>query len=186
MKLFRLIQQQQLPGSIETAWDFFSTTENLDKITPPDMEFKILTGAGQRAFEGQIITYRIKPIFNIPMHWVTEITHLRELEYFVDEQRIGPYRFWHHLHRFTPKDNGVFMEDVLDYALPTVCLVNSWVNGLFTSGSRIFLLIASKSWIRYSTLLTQQLIGSQYQKHKISSSATHYIFGLLPEVRPFF
>lgn len=118
MKLFRLIQQQQLPGSIETAWDFFSTPENLDKLTPPDMEFKILTGAGQRAFEGQIITYRIKPIFNIPMHWVTEITHLRELEYFVDEQRIGPYRFWHHLHRFTPKDNGVFMEDVLDYALP--------------------------------------------------------------------
>ena len=118
MKLFRLIQQQQLPGSIETAWDFFSTTENLDKITPPDMEFKILTGAGQRAFEGQIITYRIKPIFNIPMYWVTEMTHLRELEYFVDEQRIGPYRFWHHLHRFTPKDNGVFMEDILDYALP--------------------------------------------------------------------
>lgn len=102
----------------EEAWHFFSIPENLDRITPDDMSFRILSGGGQNTFAGHIICYSIKPLFGIPMQWVTEIAHEEEGVYFVDEQRFGPYRFWHHLHRFTPHDGGVLMEDVLHYALP--------------------------------------------------------------------
>lgn len=118
MKLHRLETEQWLPLSIQEAWDFFSIPENLDRITPPDMSFEILTGAGERTFAGQIIIYKIRPLLNIPMRWVTEITQSEEGEYFIDEQRFGPYRFWHHVHRFTEKDGGVLMEDTLHYALP--------------------------------------------------------------------
>lgn len=118
MKMHRLISQQWLPVSIEEAWDFFSVPENLDRITPDDLSFEIQSGAGERTFSGQIITYRIRPIMNIPMTWVTEITHCVDGSYFIDEQRFGPYRFWHHLHRFSAHDGGVLMEDVLHFALP--------------------------------------------------------------------
>jgi len=118
MKLHRLETTQWLPLKLEAAWDFFSVPENLDRITPPDMSFEILSGHERRAFAGQIISYRIRPILNIPMNWVTEITQVKEGEYFIDEQRFGPYKFWHHVHRFTAQDGGVLMEDTLHYALP--------------------------------------------------------------------
>jgi len=118
MKMHRLESKQWLPLSVEEAWKFFSMPENLNRITPPDMSFEILTGSGEKTYAGQIITYKIRPMLNIPMNWVTEIIHVEEEHYFIDEQRFGPYRFWHHLHRFTPKDGGVLMEDVLHYALP--------------------------------------------------------------------
>ncbi len=118
MKMHRLETEQWLPLSIQKAWDFFSMPENLDRITPPDMSFEILSGASERTFAGQIITYKIRPLMNIPMRWVTEITQSEEGKYFIDEQRFGPYKFWHHLHRFTEKDGGVLMEDTLHYALP--------------------------------------------------------------------
>ena len=101
MKLHRLETQQWLPLSLQDAWDFFSIPENLDRITPPDMSFEILTGAGERTFAGQIISYKIRPLLNIPMRWVTEITQVKEGVYFIDEQRFGPYKFWHHVHIFT-------------------------------------------------------------------------------------
>lgn len=82
------------------------------------MHFEIRSGAGERTYAGQIISYRLKPMLNIPMTWVTEITQCKHQEYFIDEQRFGPYRFWHHQHKFTPQDGGVLMEDVLHYALP--------------------------------------------------------------------
>jgi ligand-binding SRPBCC domain-containing protein len=118
MKMHRLESKQWLPLSLEEAWKFFSMPENLNRITPPDMSFEILTGSGEKTYAGQIITYKIRPMLNIPMNWVTEIIQVEEEHYFIDEQRFGPYRFWHHLHRFTPKDGGVLMEDVLHYALP--------------------------------------------------------------------
>ena len=138
MKMHRLESAQWLPLSLEEAWKFFSMPENLNRITPPDMSFEILSGAGEKTYAGQIITYRIRPLLNIPMNWVTEIRQAEEERYFIDEPRFGPYRFWHHLHRFTPKDGGVLMEDVLHYALPGGWLgeifggfVHKKVNGIF-------------------------------------------------------
>jgi len=113
MKLHRLQSRQWLPLKPEEAWEFFSIPENLDRITPNDMSFKILSGGGEKTFSGHIICYTIKPLFGIPMKWVTEITHEEKGVYFIDEQRFGPYRFWHHMHRFTPDNGGVLMEDVL-------------------------------------------------------------------------
>ena len=118
MKLHRLAIPQWLPLKPEEAWEFFSVPENLDRITPEDMSFEILTGANEPTFTGQIITYRIRPFLGIPMNWVTEITQAVPGSYFIDEQRFGPYRFWHHCHRFTESDGGVLMEDVLHYGLP--------------------------------------------------------------------
>lgn len=140
MKLHRLTSQQWLPLSLDEAWNFFSVPENLDRITPDDMSFEILSGAGERTYAGQIIRYRIRPVLNIPMNWVTEITQCVDREYFIDEQRFGPYRFWHHMHRFKEQDGGVLMEDVLHYALPGGALgelfggsfVHGKVRGIFS------------------------------------------------------
>ena len=98
MKVQRLVKEQRLPISIDKAWEFFSSPKNLDLITPDDMSFEIKSGAGTKTYAGQIITYKIKPLLNIPMNWVTEITQCVEGKYFIDEQRFGPYRFWHHQH----------------------------------------------------------------------------------------
>jgi ligand-binding SRPBCC domain-containing protein len=82
------------------------------------MDFRITSGAEAKTYPGQIIAYSVRPVWNINLHWVTEITQCVEREYFIDEQRFGPYRFWHHMHRFTETDEGVVMEDILHYALP--------------------------------------------------------------------
>lgn len=118
MKIHLLEVSQELPVTLAEAWKFFSSPKNLDSITPDDMSFQILSGADTRAYAGQIITYKIRPILNIPMYWVTEITQCKELSYFIDEQRFGPYKFWHHQHHFTETKNGVLMKDILHYALP--------------------------------------------------------------------
>lgn len=117
MKLYRFYTTQWLPLSLDEAWDFFSSPRNLAKITPEEMRFEILEGADRKTFAGQLIRYRVRPMWNIPMSWTTEITHCVDGEYFVDEQRFGPYKLWHHLHRFTEKDGGVWMEDDLHYGL---------------------------------------------------------------------
>ena len=118
MKVYKLRTEQTLPISLDEAWDFFSTPKNLNEITPPDMSFEILSGADERMYSGQLITYKIRPLLNIPMTWVTEITHVGAPNYFVDEQRFGPYALWHHQHRFKEVENGVEMEDELNYAIP--------------------------------------------------------------------
>ena len=118
MKIHRLQEEQFLPISLEKAWEFFSTPVNLDLITPDDMSFEIRSGAGEKTYAGQIIMYRIKPLLNIPMNWVTEITHCEVGRMFIDEQRFGPYKFWHHQHHFRQVDGGVLMTDILHYALP--------------------------------------------------------------------
>ena len=118
MKMHRLESKQWLPITLQEAWDFVSVPANWDRITPEDMSFEILTGADEPTFTGQIISYRIRPFLGIPMNWVTEITQAVPRSYFIDEQRFGPYRFWHHLHRFTESEGGVLMEDVLHYGLP--------------------------------------------------------------------
>lgn len=118
MKIFELHRKQKLPISIEKAWDFLADPKNLKTITPDYMGFDILSGADRKMYEGQLIQYIVTPIAGIKMKWVTEITHIKEGEYFVDEQRFGPYKLWHHKHFLKEIEGGVEMEDKLDYKLP--------------------------------------------------------------------
>lgn len=111
----KLKQEQFLPLTIDQAWDFFATPINLNKITPDDMVFVFTSGVPEKMYRGLIITYKIKPFLNIPMNWVTEITHIEDKVYFVDEQRKGPYNIWHHEHHFRSVDGGVIMTDILHY-----------------------------------------------------------------------
>ncbi len=117
MKLYQLHTKQKLPISKQQAWDFLSDPSNLAKITP-DMGFEILSGAERPMFPGQIIQYIVSPFPGIRTKWVTEITHVVEGKYFVDEQRFGPYALWHHKHFIKEIDGGVEMEDIVDYKLP--------------------------------------------------------------------
>ncbi|UJH91512.1 SRPBCC family protein [Antarcticibacterium sp. 1MA-6-2] len=118
MKLYRLQTKQQLPISLEAAWDFLSDPGNLKIITPHYMGFNILGGAERKMYPGQIIQYIVTPVAGIKTKWVTEITHVKDLEYFVDEQRFGPYSLWHHKHFLKEIEGGVEMEDIVDYKLP--------------------------------------------------------------------
>ncbi len=104
---------------LDTVWDFISQPENLEKITPDNMGFDILTpDLPDVMYPGMIIEYRVRPVAGIPLTWVTEITQVRDREYFVDEQRVGPYSMWHHEHRLEPIDGGVLMEDIVSYCPP--------------------------------------------------------------------
>ena len=118
MKLYQLKTKQKLPISVDKAWDFFSNPKNLKEITPKEMNFRILSGADKSIFAGQIIQYKVTPILGISTKWVTEITHVKDKEYFVDEQRFGPYSLWHHKHFIKEIDGGIEMEDIVDYKIP--------------------------------------------------------------------
>tara|TARA_R110002167_G_scaffold53571_5_gene153468 strand:- start:337 stop:861 length:525 start_codon:yes stop_codon:yes gene_type:complete len=118
MKLYQLRSSQLLPISAHTAWEFLSSPANLKVITPERMDFTILSGGDRAMFPGQIIQYKVAPFPGYSTKWVTEITHVSEGNYFVDEQRFGPYVLWHHKHFLQPVEGGVLMEDVIDYKLP--------------------------------------------------------------------
>lgn len=119
MKVYQLERKQHLPITLEQAWSFFSTPSNLEKLTPSNMKFNIHYNSGlNEMYAGQIITYKIKVPPGINMDWTTEITHVEPLKYFVDEQRFGPYKMWHHQHRFTETEEGVVMEDIVNYVMP--------------------------------------------------------------------
>ena len=118
MKIYRLETVQKLPISQNEAWDFLSDPKNLKRITPDYMGFEILSGTADKMYDGQIIQYLVTPVMNIPTKWVTEITHVDEGNYFVDEQRFGPYSLWHHKHFLKPIPNGVEMVDIIDYKIP--------------------------------------------------------------------
>lgn len=113
--MHKLKQEQFLPITLDEAWDFFATPKNLNEVTPADMVFEITSELPDRMYEGLIITYRIKPMMNIAINWVTEITFVKEKEYFVDDQRKGPYNIWHHEHHFKAVEGGVLMTDLLYY-----------------------------------------------------------------------
>ncbi len=119
MSLHSLKSIQKLPIDLDKAWDFFSSPANLKIITPDYMGFKVTSeGADVKMFPGMIISYIVRPVLHLPMEWVTEITHVREKEYFVDEQRFGPYSLWHHKHFFKPIEGGVEMTDIVHYKIP--------------------------------------------------------------------
>ena len=118
MKPSALREVQRLPISLPEAWSFFSDPRNLSRITPPSLGLEVTSDLPGVMYPGMIITYRVRPIPWISVGWVTEITHVREPVLFVDEQRFGPYRFWHHEHHFREVEGGVEMEDIVHYALP--------------------------------------------------------------------
>ncbi len=118
MKLYQLHSRQALPISKNQAWEFLSDPKNLTVITPEHMGFKILSGADRPMFAGQIIQYVVSPFPGFTTKWVSEITHVKTGEYFVDEQRFGPYALWHHKHFIKEIDGGVEMEDLIDYKIP--------------------------------------------------------------------
>lgn len=119
MSHYVLRREQFLPITLTEAWAFFSAPENLKEITPPYMGFKTLTTPEMASmYAGQIISYYIRPVLGLKLFWMTEITHVAEGHYFVDEQRFGPYAFWHHTHFFKPVAGGVQMTDLVHYKLP--------------------------------------------------------------------
>ncbi len=120
MFLYSLKRVQRLPISLEQAWDFFSSPLNLSKITPEYMQFTVTSDPEllKQMYTGQIITYTVRPVLNIPLFWMTEIKHVEPGVFFVDEQRIGPYAIWHHQHHFKAIPGGVEMTDLVHYKLP--------------------------------------------------------------------
>lgn len=131
MKVYHLYRKQFLPISLQEAWDFFSKPQNLKKITPEHMGFKILyQSGGNEMYAGQMIRYIVHVLPRVPLHWVTEITHVQAPNYFVDEQRFGPYAMWHHQHRFKAVEGGVEMIDEVNYAIP-LGILGRLAHGLF-------------------------------------------------------
>jgi ligand-binding SRPBCC domain-containing protein len=123
----KLVQEQFLPISIEKAWDFFATPKNLNEVTPKDMVFKIMGDIPEKMYQGMFIRYKITPMLNIQLDWCTEITHIQEGQFFVDEQRKGPYNIWHHEHHFKSVEGGVLMTDILHYDIGLGIL--GWIAG---------------------------------------------------------
>ncbi len=118
MKIYTLKAKQNLPISLEKAWEFLSNPKNLKTITPDYMGFEIISGADREMYPGQIIQYIVTPMAGIKNKWVTEITHVVDKKHFVDEQRFGPYALWHHKHFIKEIPGGVEMEDIIDYKVP--------------------------------------------------------------------
>jgi len=131
MSVHRFTTTHLLPLSPEEAWNFFSTPRNLARITPPEMNFRIVTpDLPEETYAGQIILYTLTPIAGIRADWVTEITHVTTPKFFVDEQRKGPYRMWHHQHHFRAHEHGTEMTDIVHYEIPMGWLGNA-LNVLF-------------------------------------------------------
>ena len=113
--IFRLHRQQFVPGHPGKIWDFFATPRNLDQLTSPQLRFRLVGEVADRMYAGQIIEYQVGIVPGLWTRWLTEITHVREGEFFVDEQRVGPYRLWHHQHLFSPAPGGLQMTDLVTY-----------------------------------------------------------------------
>lgn len=119
MKVYKFVKKQHVNVSQKTAWNFFSAPNNLKEITPDYMGFDILDTEEEKMYPGQIISYFVSPLFCIKMRWTTEITHVVEPHYFVDEQRFGPYSFWHHKHFINESPNGgLDLVDIIHYGVP--------------------------------------------------------------------
>ncbi len=119
MAVYSIKAAQKIPVTLNEAWDFFSNPSNLQAITPSHLGFRILSHHhGATMYPGQIIEYKIRPLLGIPVYWMTEITHVEQKSFFVDEQRYGPYSMWHHQHHFKPVEGGIEMTDIVHYKVP--------------------------------------------------------------------
>ena len=119
MAFYQLEQTQKIPASIDAVWDFISSPMNLKEITPDYLGFLVTSNNNEnKMYPGMIITYKVSPLLGIKLSWMTEITHVKDKEYFVDEQRVGPYSLWHHQHKITAIEGGVLMTDIVTYQPP--------------------------------------------------------------------
>ena len=119
MPFYQFEQKQFIPSSIIKVWEFIASPNNLALITPDYLGFEVTSKTDDsKMYPGMIITYKVRPLFGIKLNWMTEITQVKENEYFVDEQRVGPYKLWHHQHKIQPKDGGVLMTDIVTYQPP--------------------------------------------------------------------
>ena len=141
MAVYQLKKEQLVPAGIDEIWDFISSPANLSKITPEKMGFEITSGElPEKMYPGMIISYKVRPLLGIKMTWVTEITQVKEKQYFVDEQRVGPYSMWHHEHILEEQDNGILMKDIITYrppmgflgALANRFIIKKQLDGIFT------------------------------------------------------
>ena len=118
-RIYVLKTVQKIPAELDVVWKFFSRPGNLQAITPSSMQFVITSPfLSEEAYAGEIIIYKVRPVLNIPVRWVTEITQVKQQEYFTDEQRFGPYAMWHHEHHFKKIEGGVEMTDIVTYKIP--------------------------------------------------------------------
>jgi ligand-binding SRPBCC domain-containing protein len=118
MKVYQFEKTQLISASIDQCWEYFSTPKNLKNITPPKMGFEIIGSVPSKMYAGQIIQYYVKPLLGIKLLWVTEITQVDDKKYFIDQQRFGPYKMWHHQHIFKETENGIEMKDIIHYVVP--------------------------------------------------------------------
>lgn len=140
MAFYQFQQAQKIPASLDAVWDFISNPNNLKEITPDYLAFKVTSNTAATMYAGMIITYTVKPLLGIPLQWVTEITHVQDKAYFVDEQRVGPYTMWHHEHQIQPIENGVLMTDIVSYippfgfigAMANALLIKKQLQGIFS------------------------------------------------------
>lgn len=130
MGFYQLEKEQKVNASIDEVWDFISSPRNLKEITPDYMGFDIISkNLSEKMYPGMIISYKVSPVLGIKTLWVTEITHVKEKEFFVDEQRVGPYAIWHHQHHISPIENGVLMSDIVSYK-PPFGILGTIANGI--------------------------------------------------------
>jgi ligand-binding SRPBCC domain-containing protein len=130
MAVYQLYREQKIPADIDAVWNFISSPRNLKQIMPDYMGFDITSEQlPEKMHEGMIITYKVTPLLELRMNWVTEITHVVDRQYFVDEQRVGPYKMWHHQHRIQGVNDGVLMTDLVTYR-PPLGLLGALVNRL--------------------------------------------------------
>ncbi|MDH5379825.1 MAG: SRPBCC family protein [Cyclobacteriaceae bacterium] len=131
MKIYTLHREQRLEKSVDEVWEFLSNPENLSRITPEEMDFKIVNmSIKNQTYAGQLISYRIGLFPGVRLNWLTEITHVNAPDYFVDEQRFGPYSFWHHQHILQEDEDGVTMIDEVNYAIP-FGLIGQFIHWIF-------------------------------------------------------
>lgn len=131
MAFYQFTQTQKIKASLDEVWDFVSSPANLKDITPAYMDFNVTSNSGSdKMYPGMIITYIVKPVLGIPMKWMTEISQVKDKEYFVDEQRMGPYTLWHHQHKLQKIEGGVLMTDIVTY-IPPFGFFGAIANSLF-------------------------------------------------------
>lgn len=119
MGFYQFKRTQEFEKPLADVWKFISEPRNLKVITPDYMGFDITTDdIASTMYPGMIISYKVAPLLGIKMNWVTEITHVKENKYFVDEQRVGPYKIWHHQHILEPLGEGTLMTDIVSYKPP--------------------------------------------------------------------
>ena len=130
MAFYQYSVEQYIPADCAEVWKFISSPSNLKKITPKEMGFNITSKDEKvKMYPGMVITYKVCPLLGIKMNWMTEITQVRELDYFIDEQRVGPFKMWHHQHKLIPDKKGVRMIDLITY-IPPLGFIGALANTL--------------------------------------------------------